>query len=64
MAAQANQEEAMGGDRARMILREAGHAYSDYQESSGKAPTSIEGTYKSRDICSTSPRRVTQLAVR
>ena len=36
MAAQANQEEAMGGDRARMILREAGHAYSDYQESSGK----------------------------
>jgi cobalt-zinc-cadmium efflux system outer membrane protein len=36
MAAQANQEEAMGGDRARMILREAGHAYSDYQESSAK----------------------------
>jgi outer membrane protein TolC len=36
MAAQANQEEAMTGDRARMILREAGHAFSDYQESSGK----------------------------
>lgn len=36
MAAQASQEEAMGGDRARMILREAGHAYADYQESSAK----------------------------
>ncbi len=36
MAAQANQEEAMAGDRSRTILREAGHAYSDYQESSGK----------------------------
>jgi outer membrane protein TolC len=36
MAAQANQEQAMTGDRARTILREAGHAFSDYQESSGK----------------------------
>ena len=36
MAAQANQEEAMTGDRARTILREAGHAFSDYQESSAK----------------------------
>jgi len=36
MAAQANQEQAMAGDRTRMILREAGHAFSDYQESSGK----------------------------
>jgi outer membrane protein TolC len=36
MAAQAKQEEAMSEDRARMILREAGHAFSDYQESSSK----------------------------
>jgi outer membrane protein TolC len=36
MAAQANEEEAMAGDRARMILRDAGHAFSDYQESSAK----------------------------
>jgi len=36
MAAQANQEEAMIGDKARAILREAGHAFSDYQESSAK----------------------------
>jgi outer membrane protein TolC len=36
MAAQANQEDAMAGDRVRMILREAGHAFADYQESSAR----------------------------
>jgi outer membrane protein TolC len=36
MVAQANEEEAMGGDRARMVVRDAGHAFSDYQESSAK----------------------------
>ena len=36
MAAEANREEAMTGDQARTILREAGHAFSDYQESSAK----------------------------
>jgi outer membrane protein TolC len=36
MAAQANQEEAMAGDRARTILREAGNAFSDYQESTAR----------------------------
>jgi outer membrane protein TolC len=36
MAAQANQEEATAADRTRMILREAGNAFSDYQESSAK----------------------------
>jgi hypothetical protein len=36
MAAQANQEAAMAGDRARMIRREAGNAFADYTESSAK----------------------------
>jgi outer membrane protein TolC len=36
MTAQAKEEEAMGGERARMVLKEAGHAFSDYQESSAK----------------------------
>src|SRR5262249_37160184 len=36
MAAQANQEEAMSGERARVIVREAGNAFADYQESSAR----------------------------
>jgi outer membrane protein TolC len=36
MEAQADQEDAMGSDRARMIVREAGHAFADYQESSAR----------------------------
>jgi outer membrane protein TolC len=36
MTAQANQEEAMASDRARMVLREAGLAFSDYQEASSR----------------------------
>ena len=33
VAAQAKHEEAIGSDKARLILREAGHAFSDYEES-------------------------------
>jgi cobalt-zinc-cadmium efflux system outer membrane protein len=36
MAAQANQEDAMASDRARMITRDVGHAFTDYQESSAR----------------------------
>jgi outer membrane protein TolC len=36
MTAQANQEQAMAGDRARMILRDAGHAFADYEEASAR----------------------------
>jgi cobalt-zinc-cadmium efflux system outer membrane protein len=34
--AEANQQDAIAADRARTILREAGHAFSDYQESTGR----------------------------
>jgi outer membrane protein TolC len=36
MTAQATGEEAMAGDRARMIVRETGHAFTDYRESSSR----------------------------